>query len=211
MAYIGSGEFPARVSILGGTQIQPGATGMVRVRLRTAIPLLPGDRYVLRESGRDETVGGGQILDVEPVLRPSLASPDLRWQRVVAERGWITADHLELLTGQRVPAGVGPWVVDAVARAQLTAALVDRAKAAGPNGLSIASLDQRERAVAELVDELVIDGDVVRHGAAIDPLLDHPVVEELRSGGFTPEVPSADRDTLRRLRLRGALVERDNI
>ena len=32
------------------------------------LPLLPGDRYVLRETGRDETVGGGEVLDVHPVL-----------------------------------------------------------------------------------------------------------------------------------------------
>ena len=50
---------------------------------------LPGDRYVLRESGRSETVGGGEVLDVAPVLPASKARPDRSVDRVIAERGWI--------------------------------------------------------------------------------------------------------------------------
>ena len=77
----------------------------------TALPLLPGDRYVLRETGRDETVGGGEVLDVAPVLPASRARPDRDVDRVVAERGWVDADELELLTGERRPPTVGRWVV----------------------------------------------------------------------------------------------------
>ena len=65
-AYVGSGEFPAKLRVLGSQSLQPGTTGLVRLHLTTALPLLPGDRFVLRESGRDETVGGGEVLDVAP-------------------------------------------------------------------------------------------------------------------------------------------------
>ena len=58
------------------TRSPPGGEGLVRLHLATALPLLPGDRYVLRESGRDETVGGGEILDVAPVRPASRARPD---------------------------------------------------------------------------------------------------------------------------------------
>ena len=84
-AYIGSGEWPVRVRVLGPQSIRPGASGLVRLHLATALPLVPGDRYVLRENGRDETVGGGEILDVEPVLPASRAAPDRSIERVVAE------------------------------------------------------------------------------------------------------------------------------
>ena len=40
------------------------------------MPVLPGDRFILRESGRDQTVGGGQILDIDPVVPASRARPD---------------------------------------------------------------------------------------------------------------------------------------
>ena len=32
-----------------------------------------GDRYILRDSGRGETVGGGEILDAQPLLKSSIA------------------------------------------------------------------------------------------------------------------------------------------
>ena len=84
--------------------------------MRTAssltVPLVPGDRFVLRETGRDETVGGGEVLDVAPVLPACRGRPDRDVERVVAERGWIDAAELERLTGEhRVPT-IGRWVVD---------------------------------------------------------------------------------------------------
>ncbi len=67
LAYIGSRELPVRMRVLGGDSLAPGTSGAVRLFLPDALPLLPGDRYVLRESGRDETVGGGEVLDIAPV------------------------------------------------------------------------------------------------------------------------------------------------
>ena len=75
LAYLGSGEHPVRLRVVGGGQaLPPGGSGLVRLHLPVALPLLPGDRYVLRESGRSETVGGGEILDVDPV-RPATTGP----------------------------------------------------------------------------------------------------------------------------------------
>ncbi len=89
VAYIGSGEWPVRVRILGDHALLPGETGAVRLHLEVALPLVAGDRYVLRESGRNETVGGGEVLDVEPVLPASRARPDRSIERVVRERCWV--------------------------------------------------------------------------------------------------------------------------
>src|SRR5690606_13457122 len=112
-AYIGSGDHLVKVRLLGADeQLTPGQRGFVRLHLPARIPLLPGDRYVLREAGRDETVGGGEILDVAPVLPASKATPDRRWERVVDERGWVTVDELERLTGHRLDGVVGQWVVN---------------------------------------------------------------------------------------------------
>ena len=109
---------PSALRVLGADAIGPGGTGLVRLHLPTALPLVPGDRYVLRESGRGETVGGGEVLDVDPVLPATRARPDRSVDRVVAERGWVDADELERLTGERRGATVGDWVVapDVLAR-----------------------------------------------------------------------------------------------
>ena len=89
LAYIGSREVPVKVRVIGSDALSPGTAGTVRLHLPVDLPLLPGDRYVLRESGRDETVGGGEVLDVAPVRPASKAAPDRTVERVIRERGWI--------------------------------------------------------------------------------------------------------------------------
>ena len=83
----------------------------MRLHLSTDLPLLRGDRFVLRESGRDETVGGGEVLDVAPTLPASKARPDADTDRLIAEHGWIDADDLAAFTGERREPTLGRWVV----------------------------------------------------------------------------------------------------
>ena len=43
---------PVRLRVLGADGHRPGQDGLVRLHLPSPLPLLPGDRFVLRESGR---------------------------------------------------------------------------------------------------------------------------------------------------------------
>jgi selenocysteine-specific elongation factor len=210
VAYLGSGEHPVAVRVIGGDRIAPGSTGLVRIRLPRALPLLPGDRFVLRESGRGETVGGGVVLDVAPVLPPSKARPDRSIERAIAERGWVDVDELERLTGERRAATVGRWVVDPAALAATRASIAERVDAAGALGLDLAALDERERAA--LPDDLVVrDGRVHAPGAA-DPLADHPWVAALAARPYEPPPPEGvPRDEVRELVRRGLVVEADGL
>jgi len=211
-AYIGSRELPVKLRVLGTDALAPGTSGAIRLFLPVALPLLPGDRFVLRESGRDETVGGGQILDIDPQLRASRARPDRSIERVVAERGWVDVDHLELLTGERVEPVVGRWVTTpdelAAAGRRLLAAVDD----AGEVGLDTATVAEHERAVLESLDEATIDGGLARRADAIDPFADHPLAADVLAGGFSPTLPDgADRNVIRELTRRGILVEREKV
>jgi selenocysteine-specific elongation factor len=212
LAYIGSRELTVTVRVLGVEALAPGARGAVRLFLPVALPMLPGDRYVLRESGRDETIGGGEVLDVAPVTKASRAAPDRSVERVIAERGWVDVRELELLTGEAVEPTVGHWVTTAdvldATRTRLAAAI----DAAGATGLDLTTLDGRERAVVAQLDGIVIEAGRARTADAVDPYADHPLAEALRAGGFAPEAPAgADRATIRELTRRGVLVERDQI
>ena len=212
LAYIGSGEHAVRLRVLGPESLAPGETGLVRVHLPVALPLLPGDRFVLRETGRDETVGGGEVLDIAPVLPASRARPDRSVDRVIAERGWVDADELELLTGERRPPTVGRWVAGTEVVAATTSSLGARLDAAGPLGLELATLDERERAVLAALDGVVVDGANARRTGGVDPLADHPVVDALAAGGMAPPAPDGiGRAELRELARRGVLVERDGL
>ena len=212
LAYIGSRELPVRVRVLGGEALPPGGSGAVRLFLDTALPLLPGDRYVLRESGRDETIGGGEVLDIDPLTKASVAAPDRSIERVVAERGWVDVDELELLTGEMVEPMVGRWVTTADELAETEQRLREAVASADELGLDIAALADHERALIETLDEIAIDAGRARPADAIDPFADHPLGEAIRAGGFTPQMPDdADRSVVRELIRRDELVERDQI
>ncbi|MEY2422756.1 MAG: selenocysteine-specific elongation factor [Acidimicrobiaceae bacterium] len=214
VAYIGSGEHPVRLRILGPDAIAPGERGLVRLHLPVALPLVPGDRYVLRESGRSETVGGGEVLDIAPALRASKAQPDRSVDRVIAERGWVDTGELERLTGERRAPTVGRWVVDAAALADTVERLQTMVNAAGPLGLDVAALDERDRAVLATLDAVVVSGGRAATAGGDDPLAGHPFVAALEAAPFMP--PSAgelgvDRAELRELMRRGLVVEQDGV
>ncbi|MEY2454640.1 MAG: selenocysteine-specific elongation factor [Acidimicrobiaceae bacterium] len=214
VAYIGSGEHPVRLRILGPSAIGPGEQGLVRLHLPTALPLVPGDRYVLRESGRSETVGGGEVLDIAPALRAAKAHPDRSVERVIAERGWVDATELERLTGERRAPTVGRWVVDEGALAEAKARLQAMVSAAGPLGLDVAALDERDRAVLTSLDAVVVSGGRAATAGADDPLSGHPFVAALEASPFMPpsaEDQGVDRAELRELVRRDLVVEQDGV
>jgi selenocysteine-specific elongation factor len=212
VAHLGAGEHPVRLRVLGTDDLPPGADGAVRIFLPRGLPLLPGDRYVLRESGRDETVGGGEVLDIAPVVRASRAAPDRSVDRVVAERGWVTVDELERLTGERVEPTVGDWVTTADALRAAADDVRRQLAAAGPGGVDVAAFDDRQRAVLATLPEVVVDANRVRPVDARDPFEDHPFLDALRAGGFTPPPPDGvSRDDVRELVRRGHAVQRDGV
>ena len=212
LAYIGSGEFPAKVRVLGHDAIQPGDSGLVRLHLASPVPLTPGDRFVLRESGRDETVGGGEVLDVSPVLPASKARPDRSVERVIAERGWVTADDLEALTGEHRQPTVGDGIVSQEWLHGTQAAIKGLIEAAGDLGLDLAALDDRQRVVVTTLDGVTIEAGRARLAGISDGLVEHPFLAALLTGGVTPPAPDGvDKVELRELLRRKLVIERDGV
>lgn len=98
---------------------RPLGEGLARIRLREPLLLLPGDRFILRRFSPVVTIGGGEVIEVEPPRKSRAA----RLQSLpVAERAAVLvadAGHgmakAELLwrLGEPVTAGVevGEWCV----------------------------------------------------------------------------------------------------
>ena len=212
VVYLGSGEHPVRMRILGPDALDPGTEGAVRIHLPEPLPLLPGDRFVLRESGRAETVGGGEVLDVDPTERASRARPDRSVDRVVRERGWVPVDELERLTGERREPDLDRWVVDPVVLHRTLEDLRNALADAGPRGLDLVGLGELARAAVVLLDDAGVEaGRLVPAGVA-DPLADHPFVAALAASPFVPPPPDGvDRGDLRELVRRGDVVEVEGI
>ena len=212
MAYLGSGEFPVRVRVLGPSEIQPGTEGPVRLHLPVGLPLLPGDRFILRESGRGETLGGGEILDVDPIVAAARAQPDRSLDRVIAERGRVDVDHLLRLTGEHRKADLGNWAVDpAVLKARHTE-LSEAIDASGPLGLDIAKLDDFGRALLDTIEGVAVDHGHARAIDAVDTLTGHAYIDALEASPFAPPDPEGiDRAELRELVRRGDVVEEGGV
>ncbi len=208
LAYLGSGEFPVRVRVLGPAEVQPGGQGAVRLHLPVGLPLLPGDRFILRESGRGETLGGGEILDVDPIVPAARARPDRRVERVIAERGRVDVDDLFRLTGERRSADVGNWAVDPAVLKSSRAELEEAIATAGSLGLDIAKLDDFGRVLLETVEGVVVDHGHARAADAVDALTGHAYIDALQASPFTPPDPAGiDRAELRELVRRGDVIE----
>lgn len=213
--HIGSGEYPTKVRILGHQAFEPGSAGPVRLHLPHPLPLLPGDRFILREHGRDETVGGGTVLDVDPVRPASKAQPSDDILRIVSERGWVLVRELHRRSRQRWTGAVlDGWAVDeaslAAARGRILAAVDD----AGSLGLDAAVLGDHDRSVIQhtLADELRTDGGRIVRRAHIDPLADHWFIGALTDGGFSPpDATGVDRAELRELIRRKLVIEQDGL
>ncbi|MCY3561284.1 MAG: selenocysteine-specific translation elongation factor [bacterium] len=190
VAYLGAGEFSVRMRVLGSESLRPGSTGAVRLHLPRRLPLRPGDRFVLRESGRAETVGGGEILDVDPRLPAAVARPDRSVDRVVAERGWVRPDDLWRLTGERRVANLAGWVVDPAALRAAQAELRARVADAGDLGLDLAGMNERERAAVEQLEDVVVEAGRAHPVRRQDTLAEHPFLEALKERPFSPPEPS---------------------
>jgi len=212
--HVGSDELPVRLRVLGDESIRPGAHGFVRLHLAEPRPLVMGDRFVIRESGRDETVGGGVVRDVAPLLTASRAQPldddHANVDRIVAERGWIDAVELRRFTGVSRSPSVAQWVVDPAVVTAAETSLRRRVTEAGAEGLEISALDDRERALLATFTDITVSGGFARTQGADDPLLSHSDIDVIRAGGCAPSATIALTNAeLRRLQKAGVLFERD--
>jgi selenocysteine-specific elongation factor len=117
LLYAGAAETAVRLQPIDAHEVRPGEDALVRLHLERALVLDPFEPVVLRDSGRDETVGGGRVLDPFPLgpvhgttgrvrrieeleaREAAAASPAGLLERVLAERGVVPLAELPVLAG----------------------------------------------------------------------------------------------------------------
>ena len=65
--FTGAAELPARVTLLDRERLDPGDSAWVQLRFRAPIAVLKGDRFIARRASPSQTIGGGEIVDANPV------------------------------------------------------------------------------------------------------------------------------------------------
>jgi selenocysteine-specific elongation factor len=141
LLYAGATETAVRLQPIDAHEVRPGQDALVRLHLERALVLDPFEPVVLRDSGRDETVGGGRVLDPFPLgpvhgtagrvrrieeleaREAAAASPAGLLERVLAERGVVPLAELPVL------AGAGPAALAAPLAAATEAGRVVRSRA----------------------------------------------------------------------------------
>ncbi len=196
--YVGSGEHAVLLRVLDSER------RYARMRMDEPVPLVPGDRLVLRDPGERETVGGVEVLDVAPEGRARDAPAYLALPlgpRLLAAHPWLEVDALPSLAGvgaaeadaltdglvaDGTAARVGGWLVDGGTVAALRTAAVQRVQAHHEReplepGIEVPALASglradpgRLRAALEGTDELVVERGVVRHASHRSQVGDSP-------------------------------------
>jgi selenocysteine-specific elongation factor len=65
--HLGTSEIMGRVILLDRDELAPGEEAYVQLRLEAPAIALPRDRFVIRSYSPVQTIGGGMLLDVQPV------------------------------------------------------------------------------------------------------------------------------------------------
>jgi selenocysteine-specific elongation factor len=207
--HIGTHSQSATVRILQADNIAPGHSGLVRIRFTQQIPLVPGDRFLLRDTGIGATVGGGVILDVDPRTRVKEAAPDGSDEQILKDRGWLTVEEARQLTGHDIAPAVGQWVATPQTVHDTVIALDERMS--HNQSVDISTLNDYERDVLVTLDGVHINNGIAVRGE-VDPLLGHPYVSLfLQAGVITPDTDNLDRNIIRQLVQKKILFEHDNI
>jgi selenocysteine-specific elongation factor len=131
--HVGSGQRRATLRLLD----ESGRYG--RLRFDAPLPLVPGDRVVLRSSARQATVGGAEVLDISPAARGASAVERLArplGERLLSARPWLQGGDIARLGG-----------LSPDAAQQLAADLVETG-AARPAGKWLVAVGELDRIVA---------------------------------------------------------------
>jgi hypothetical protein len=199
----------ATVRIAHTSSISPGETGTIRLRFSQPLPLAIHDHVVLRDTGIDQTVGGGHIINLDPQGPVRFAHSDATPEDILQQRGFLPITQARLLTGQDLQPTIGAWYALPADYNETVQQLNNRLE----NELSITMTDlaaYEQDIVRTLKDVVVHNGVAAR--TEQDPLLNHEYIALFRQAGLlTPDAASLDRNIIRQLVQRKILFEHDNI
>ncbi len=200
--HAGAAERSARIRLYGASSVSEDGV-FARIRLSSPLVLDVHDRFVLRESGRRETVAGGVVLDPAPPQRPGATAADRLERRekarradipalLLAERGAVREAELRSLTGfDEIPGAEsvsGWWISERVRSVAESAAigLLTAHHKASPSseGSDVAEI---RHAVAGAVRRAGSPGDDELAASIVDDLVQRGTLA--RSGSFL-RIPS---------------------
>jgi len=65
--HVGTYEYQAKIHLLDKDKVKTGESALIQIHLEEPCVLQYGDRFVIRNTSGDKTLGGGEIIDVSPL------------------------------------------------------------------------------------------------------------------------------------------------
>ena len=199
----GTAEILGRVSIAGAsTEVSPGESAVVRLRLEAPAVLTRGDRFIIRAYSPPITIGGGIVLDAAP-QRPGIRTAEGRaFLDSIRIEGDSTAALLAMIDAAALP-GVGQDMLVsragvAPARVGATVALLAARGIVSAGDRLIAS-----RHLKQAGDRLVA---LVAAAHKANPMSEGLAREEAREKIFARAAPAVFESVLAALRATTALI-----
>jgi selenocysteine-specific elongation factor len=208
----GSFETMAEVTLFGTAELSAGEESFAQLRLRESVLLLPGDRYIVRQSSPLITIGGGAILD--PIARRPRKKGMPREQFLLAVERTDKPDILEQLVDRalfglpqnEIPARTG-WTDIEIADTVRNLTSAKRVHLVAPDNSTLypaAAFDELLKKMGERVERFHKE----------NPLQPGIAREDLRSAlarRLRPEIFRAALEELaaqKKIELQGELVKR---
>jgi selenocysteine-specific elongation factor len=85
--FCGSAETVARIRLLDTEALAPGQSGWVQLELEDPLPLVRGDRFIIRVPSPAVTVGGGEVVDPHPGRKHRRFRPEVLARLETLARG----------------------------------------------------------------------------------------------------------------------------
>ena len=215
LVYIGSDEIAATLRLINSTNAQPGERVKARLFFSHPVAVAPHDHFIVRETGRDETVAGGIVLDVDPITRISKADPSADINRLINERGVIRTNDLFLRTGRHFEPTVDDVIFSSAMLTSACSEVLHMLNASGRQGLELSELPDHLRQAAQTLgptEVLTEQGRIYVPSHAPSQRTVDPLVLLFAAAKFAPPDPNGfDRPTLRRLVQEGHLINLDGI
>ncbi len=95
--FSGAAEVMARVRLLEDDLLRPGQEGWAQIALASPVPLVKGDRFVIRRPSPSLTIGGGFVVNPHPGRRHRRRRPDIIAQLETAAHGTPEEILLQIL------------------------------------------------------------------------------------------------------------------
>lgn len=210
--HVGTYEGPARVHLIDRNKLNGGEAALVQIHLEEPCVLQFGDRFVIRSSSSDRTLGGGEVIDAAPLYHRRRPDKLIQKMQLIADGNLpeqIAAEVRKSLRGKTAAEiafqlNISPREVESCLEKQLPGDIV---KYSLKDEMVFLTKDRKEslcQGIIDAVKDFRKQNPLVNRGAALNEIKGHLKIDK---GSGEEEIL---KQLLADLVKEGALKEKDN-